>query len=119
MARKEQPLQLNPYCMSLASKYFNSIDDYVNVEKTCRGYRGTIEQFKYNPIPLTTRNERNVFSGIEMYHFYNTNTTVENAIILNDPKIQQKVVHEEPYHEDWIYYYYRLKEGQKKTTEKK
>lgn len=119
MEIEEQPLQLNPYCMFLVSKYFNSIDDYINVEKTCKGYRQTMEQFKYNPIPLATQKERDMFQGIEVYHIYKTNTAVMNSIIIHDPKIQDVVVHEEPYHEDWIIYYNRLKEGQKKATEKK
>lgn len=108
-------MTLDHNCLFIASRYFNDIDDYINATKVCKEYRGIMDEYRYNPIPFNNKNERNLFSNIEVYHFYNMNTEVENEIILNDPNIKKRVQHEEPYHEDWLEYYRRLQTQVKKN----
>ena len=43
----------------MISKYFSWINDYINIEKTCKEYKGIIEQYHFNPIPLN--NEKELF----------------------------------------------------------
>ena len=56
--------------MIIISKYFNTINDYINIEKTCKEYNGLIESFHFNPIPFQNEKEREIFKNIETYHFY-------------------------------------------------
>ena len=53
----------------LVGKYFESYDDFVNTEKTCKKYRGITKGYNYNPIPLE-QNEIKLFPGIQTFHFY-------------------------------------------------
>ena len=62
---------MNSHCIMIISKYFNTINDYINIEKCCKEYRGLIEQLKYNPIPLKNIKERELFKNIETCHYYN------------------------------------------------
>ena len=55
-------------------RYFNSLNDYVNIEKSCKEYRGITNQYKYNPIPLRTAKERNAFNNVETYKLTNDDT---------------------------------------------
>lgn len=55
-------------------RYFNSLNDYVNIEKSCKEYRGITNQFLYNPIPLRTNKERNAFKNIQTYKLTNDDT---------------------------------------------
>ena len=32
----------------IISKYFDSIKDYINIEKTCKEYSGIIEEYHFN-----------------------------------------------------------------------
>ena len=56
--------------LMLVSKYFNTSEDYINIEKTCRNYRGLIERFHYNPIPILENIDRKLFENIVFYHIY-------------------------------------------------
>ena len=47
--------KLDNYCIFIASRYFTSIDDFINLEKTSRRFRGNIEKFHYNPISVTDK----------------------------------------------------------------
>ncbi len=49
--------QLNNYCVYLASQYFDTADDFTNLEIGCKRFLGNTSKFFYNPIPLnvTTR----------------------------------------------------------------
>ena len=59
----------NTYCIFLASKYFNSIDDYKNIEMTCKQNQGNSEKFFYNPISIT-KETINLFPNIESLYMY-------------------------------------------------
>ena len=62
--------KLNRYCMMIISKYFNTITDYIKMEKCCKEYRGIIEQFRFNPISLKNPKNLDLFRNIQTYQFY-------------------------------------------------
>lgn len=64
--------KLDHYCLFIVSKYFNNINDYANLEKTCKTYGFITDEYKYNPIPISENNEKlfKIFKNIETYHFY-------------------------------------------------
>ena len=43
--------RLTPICIFYTSKYFESIDDFINLEKSSKKWRGNCERFKIIPIP--------------------------------------------------------------------
>ncbi len=96
---KNENGKVNSYCMMIISKYFNTIHDYINVVKCCKEYSSTITQYKYNPIPFKNRKEREIFSNIEEYHYYNeskykdneNNNEEEKEIIENDSRIKKYI----------------------------
>ena len=60
---------LNPSIIFIVSKYFNSIEDFIHLEMSTRKFKGNIDLFKYNPIPLT--NEiRDFFPNLETLYIY-------------------------------------------------
>ncbi len=65
--------ELNSLCIMIISKYFNTINDYINIVKCCKEYSNTIDQYKFNPIPFKSKKEREIFNNIEEYHYYNKN----------------------------------------------
>ena len=62
---REKTNTIDRYCIFVVSKYFETINDYINIEKTNKEYRGIIEQFKYNPIPFKKEKEREIFKNID------------------------------------------------------
>ena len=44
--------KLNNQCIFLASRYFNSMNDYINCEFVTKRFRGIFCQFQHNPIPF-------------------------------------------------------------------
>ena len=44
----------NNYCIFLASKYFNSINDFKNIEITCQRLNGTTDKFHFNLLYLSS-----------------------------------------------------------------
>ncbi|EDR25283.1 hypothetical protein, conserved [Entamoeba dispar SAW760] len=70
----------------ITSMYFNNIKDFINLEMGVKRYRGNIERFHFNPIPLNEYS-RKLFPNIETFHIYN-----ENDEIFNDGKIFKKVI---------------------------
>ena len=44
--------QLDLYCIFLSSRWFNSLDDYINLEFVCSKYNGNMTKFFYNPLPI-------------------------------------------------------------------
>jgi len=55
--------------MYIIAKYFNSVEDYINLLKTCKEYKNVIDLIKYNPIDII---DFNVFKNIETIHIYNS-----------------------------------------------
>ena len=63
--------KLNNYCIFLAAKYFESIEDYFNLETAVKRFRGTMDKFHYNPISLTSKTVK-FFPNVETLHLYET-----------------------------------------------
>ncbi|EDR26300.1 hypothetical protein EDI_027180 [Entamoeba dispar SAW760] len=70
----------------ITSMYFNDIKDFINLEIGIKRYRGNIERFHFNPIPLNEYSRR-FFPNIETFHIYN-----ENDEIFKDGKIFKQVI---------------------------
>lgn len=74
--RKHCPVEmLKMREVQVVAKYVSSMIDLVNINKTTKDYRGLIESFHYNPVPLRTSKEYKAFndahSGREWrYHHY-------------------------------------------------
>ena len=62
----------NTYCLYITSKYFETINDYINFEMVSRRIKGNREKFKYNPIPLSQQS-RSFFPNIQQHFLYNPN----------------------------------------------
>ncbi|EDR27932.1 hypothetical protein, conserved [Entamoeba dispar SAW760] len=54
----------------ITSMYFNDINDFINLEMGIKRFRGNIERFHFNPIPLDEYS-RKLFTNIETFHIYN------------------------------------------------
>ena len=60
--------------LQVVAKYVSSMTDLINISKTTKDYRGLIELFRYNPVPLRTGKEYQVFNEAHSkewrYHHY-------------------------------------------------
>ncbi|GAB1218866.1 hypothetical protein ENUP19_0005G0006 [Entamoeba nuttalli] len=54
----------------IISKYFDDINDFINLEIGIKRFRGNMERFHFNPIPLNQYSRR-LFPNIETFHIYN------------------------------------------------
>ena len=61
---------LNQNEMLIVSKYFDKINDYINIIKTCKEYNEILNLLNYNPIPLNSKNYK-FFTNLQTYHIYN------------------------------------------------
>ena len=57
------------YCIFIAARHFNSIDDFINLQMVIKRFRGTLEKFHYNPITLTNKTLP-FFPNVQTYHLY-------------------------------------------------
>ena len=64
--------QCNNYCIFIASRHFESIDDFIHLEMVTKRFRGNIEKFHYNPISLTNK-LLPFFPNVETLHLYDKN----------------------------------------------
>ena len=64
--------QLDNYCIFIASRYFDSLEDHQNLTKVSRRLKRNMEKFHYNPISLTL-DSINLFPNVETLHIYNEN----------------------------------------------
>ncbi|EDR24373.1 hypothetical protein EDI_043720 [Entamoeba dispar SAW760] len=70
----------------ITSMYFNDIKDFINLEIGIKRFRGNIERFHFNPIPLN-EHSREFFPNIETFHIYNRKDK-----IFDDGKIFKYVI---------------------------
>lgn len=93
---------LDSYSLFLVGKYFESYDDFVNAEKTCKKYRGITKEYKYNPIPLE-QNEINLFPNIQtfnLYDGYDSNPDSDSQHIITDLQKKNKSIMINIYEDD-------------------
>ena len=71
--RSEMKLSyIDNYCLFIASRYLNSIDDHINLIHVCKRLRNNMEKFYYNPVSLNSITVK-FFPNIETFHCYETN----------------------------------------------
>ena len=61
--------QLEPYHLMIASKYFEEIDDFINLTFATKKARCNMERFHFNPISLDGWS-RQFFTSLETLHLY-------------------------------------------------
>ena len=90
--------KLEPYCVFVASKYFDSFSDYVNIILTSSKFKGLLSAFHYNPIPLDKKIRKH-FDHLQTLHIYEKEYTISSTDISydsnefeNDPKIIKRVI---------------------------
>ena len=63
---------LDNYTMFIASRHFESIDDFINLEIGIKRFNGNMTKFHYNPIPLTNTT-RKLFDHLQTLYIYSPN----------------------------------------------
>ncbi|BFU26177.1 leucine rich repeat protein, BspA family [Entamoeba histolytica] len=63
-------MQLGYNEIMIVSKYFEDINDFINLEIGIKRFQGNMERFHFNPIPLN-QHSRKLFPNIETFHIYN------------------------------------------------
>ena len=61
--------KLDNYCIFIASRYLDSIDDHINLVKVCKRLRCNLEKFHYNPVSVDEETIK-FFPNIETLHKY-------------------------------------------------
>ncbi|BFU26445.1 hypothetical protein EHI_154590 [Entamoeba histolytica HM-1:IMSS] len=79
-------MQLGYNEIMIVSKYFEDINDFINLEMGVKRFEGNMERFHFNPIPLN-QYSRKLFPNIETFHIYN-----EKDEIFKDGKIFKYVI---------------------------
>ncbi len=73
------------YCVFIASRYFETIEDHINLARTSSRFKCNTEKFHYNPISVDGQTVK-LFPNVETLHIYN-----ENDQYVNGGRIQQYV----------------------------
>ena len=60
---------LDNYTIFIASRHFNTIEDYINLEMGIKRFNGNMTKFHYNPIPLTSIT-RELFDHLKTLFIY-------------------------------------------------
>ena len=83
MIKKTKKNQLDLYTIFIASRHFNTIEDYINLELCSSRFHGNMTKFFYNPIPLNTTT-REFFTHLRTLYIYSTtdNQFIEDTRIL-------------------------------------
>ncbi|EAL43931.2 leucine rich repeat protein, BspA family [Entamoeba histolytica HM-1:IMSS] len=79
-------MQLGHNEIMIVSKYFEDINDFINLEMGVKRFRGNMERFHFNPIPLN-QYSRKLFPNIETFHIYN-----EKDEIFEDGRIFKQII---------------------------
>ena len=61
--------KLDNYCIFIASRYLNSIDDHINLTRVCKRLRFNMEKFYYNPVSVNNKTVK-FFSNVQTLHCY-------------------------------------------------
>ncbi|GAB1222424.1 hypothetical protein ENUP19_0108G0018 [Entamoeba nuttalli] len=70
----------------IVSKYFEDINDFINLEMGVKRFEGNMERFHFNPIPLN-QYSRKLFPNIETFHIYN-----KEDEIFDDGRIFKQII---------------------------
>ena len=61
--------QLDNYCIFIASRYFETVEDHVNLTFVSKRMRGNMEKFHYNPTSVDYKTVK-LFPNVETLHLY-------------------------------------------------
>ena len=64
--------KLDNYSLFIASRYFNNVDDHINLTFVSKRMRGNMEKFHYNPTSVDYHRVK-LFPNIETLHIYKEN----------------------------------------------
>ena len=87
---------LDSYSLMVVSKYFKTIDDFINLELATPKAKGNMSKFHFNPIPLNMWS-RKFFTSLETLHLYDRN----NCHFRNEKFYQRVYWYEVFYGRDW------------------
>ena len=73
---------LDNYAIFIASRWFDTIDDYINLELSTSKFTGNMTKFFYNPIPLTMKT-REFFDHLQTLYIY----SIDDERFYNDERI--------------------------------
>ena len=79
---------LNYYSMFIASRWFETIEDYINLELSTPKWKGNLLRFYYNPISLNNEFERELFPKLETLYLYEYNDNEYKE----DKRIKKRVI---------------------------
>ena len=63
---------LDHYTIFIASRHFETIEDFMNLELCTKRFNGNMTKFHYNPIPLTNTT-RKLFDHLQTLYIYSPN----------------------------------------------
>ena len=61
--------QCNNYSIFIASRFFNTLQDFINLEMAVKRFRGNLDKFFHNPISLTEETMK-FFPNVKTLHVY-------------------------------------------------
>ena len=79
-------IKIDLYSIMITSKYFESIDDFINLELSSKRFQGNMERFHFNPITLTKQTKQ-FFSSLQTLHLYEE----DDEEFLEDNKIIKRI----------------------------
>ena len=68
--QRNKTCKIDLYSIMVACKYFETIDDFINLEFSSKRFENNMERFRFNPITLT-QNTFHFFPSLETLHLYN------------------------------------------------
>ena len=80
--QRKKLCQLDNYCIFLASKWLDTIDDHINLVKVCKRLQLNMEKFFFNPLPLNSIT-REFFNHLQTLYLY----TGDDNKFKNDERI--------------------------------
>ena len=88
--------KLSPYDLMVVSKYFETIDDFINMELGITKARCNMEKFHFNPIALDEWS-RQFFTSLETLHVY---TKEDNTF--PEETFYQIIIHFPIEYKEWV-----------------
>ena len=78
---------MDHYTMFIASRHFETIEDFINLELGVKRFNGNMTKFHYNPIPLTPTT-REFFDHLKTLYIYTPNKM--NDLKMMTESLQEK-----------------------------
>nr|BAN41037.1 hypothetical protein, conserved [Entamoeba invadens] len=79
---------LSGYHIMIVSKYFDDFGDFINLGLVCKKFRGNMEKFHFNPIPLNSKT-LGYFPNIETLHLWDKkDENFGNGFMINTEEME-------------------------------